>query len=204
MIWYLIMVLSLFSFCSGDKANIDNDIWSAASDCGEYSCKEFFSYNTNKIIDFKNVDYKLLRAAIFHETNVFRLKHNQVALKYSSYLDKASQIHADDMLRLNFVSHKSKVKKHKTIKDRLIISGHSGFGSAGENILQIYGNPPSRNKPHTYISLAKHVINLWGNSKGHRANMLGYGYSYLGIGAKARTYYPFQFYCVQVFSSKQK
>jgi uncharacterized protein YkwD len=56
---------------------------------------------------------------------------------------------------------------------------------------------------YTYRALARSVVQQWINSRGHRQNMLGKPYSYLGLGfaTSKNERGAEQVYCVQTFSS---
>ncbi len=190
-----------------------NTVWNDSM-YEKYSYKKFYKYKPpNKKINFDNINYKLMQASIFYETNLRRIKNKRKPFMYSLYLKKAAQMHADDMKKLKFFSHYSPVKGRKTPGDRIRLSGHkSYYSSSAENITQIFGkqyiagtrvrsfkNIP----PHTYISFAKSALNGWMNSPIHRRNILNKKLKYLGTGVVLYNKFgPLKFFGVQVFSEK--
>lgn len=159
----------------------------------------------NKRIDFKNIDYPLLNAAVFYETNARRVQMKLPALSYSQALERICMDHSNDMVKLDFYSHNSPVKGRETPAKRMEIVGIKNAYSA-ENINIGYGitykdnepvYPPSENKSgyfsytlngppipnQTYASLAMMVVTSWMNSPGHRRNILNENLKYLGVGS---------------------
>ncbi|MEN7548919.1 CAP domain-containing protein [Rapidithrix thailandica] len=156
-----------------------------------------------KPIVLKDIDYPLLNAAVFYETNRIRAKHKLPLCQYSPTLEQVAWEHSKDMVKYNFYSHKSKVKGKRTMTDRLNAAGLVNTFAA-ENIAYtfaiqltpnraVYG--PSQNggyfsyqykgapiPTHTYLSFAKSILQEWMNSPGHRANILDRNYRYLGCG----------------------
>jgi len=180
----------------------------------------------NKRIDFENIDYPLLYAAIFFETNRQRIRYKRKVFLHSPALEKAAKGHSDDMVKYNFFSHTSPVKGKETMTKRLALAGITS-GYRGENIAYSFGieykagksvyNPDQNNGyfsysykgdpilNHTYLGLAKEVLNQWMNSPGHKANILDTKFTYLGTGAshyKNPGFYNMDnFKCTQNFGS---
>jgi uncharacterized protein YkwD len=178
----------------------------------------------NEQIDFSSINYPLLHAAIFYETNQERIKAGIPALMFHQSLESAAYGHALDMRTYDFFSHTSVVSGKESVGDRARIAGFN-WSRVGENIAISFGinyeggkpvYSPDQNGgyfsyeyrgdpilPHTYLSFAKAIVNQWMNSPGHRANILNVNYSYLGIGAahkKDDSFYMMDnFYGVQVF-----
>jgi len=178
----------------------------------------------NEQIDFSSINYPLLHAAIFYETNQERIKAGVAALKFHQSLESAAYGHALDMRTYDFFSHTSVVKGKEGVGDRARLAGFD-WTRVGENIAISFGiaytastpvYTPDQNGgyfsyeykgnpilPHTYLSFAKAVVNQWMNSCGHRANILNVNYNYLGIGAAHFSddsfYMMDKFYGVQVF-----
>jgi uncharacterized protein YkwD len=143
-------------------------------------------------IDFENIDYRRLHAAIFFVTNEERAKKNLTFLEYAPELEKVAIMHSRDMNRDSFFSHFNPVdKKKKTPNDRAVLAGilnpylaeniatcHGLTYVSGTNVF-IKGDGQFSYKtdgelipPHTYLSLAESVVENWMNSKGHRKNIL--------------------------------
>ncbi|MBN2441580.1 MAG: CAP domain-containing protein [Spirochaetales bacterium] len=183
---------------------ISNTAWTWA-DYEKYTYKTFAELpEANKRIDFKEIDYPLLHAAIFYETNRQRVLNNRKVFLHSPALEKAAKAHSDDMVTYKFFSHTSPVKGKKTMTQRLALVGIVK-GYKGENIADTFGieykagksvYSPDQNggyfsysfkgKPienHTYLGFAKDVLVQWMNSPGHRKNILDQRFTYLGTGA---------------------
>ncbi|MDW8205816.1 MAG: CAP domain-containing protein, partial [Cytophagales bacterium] len=135
----------------------------------------------NQVIDFNDIDYALLNAAIFYATNWQRDKHYQKPLRYSAALEKAAFEHSKDMVQHNFFSHTSPIKGRETHDKRIRAAGVSG-GYMGENIAY------HSHVTNTYLNQAKKIVAGWMNSPGHRQNILSSHYQYLGCGAYVGKY----------------
>lgn len=166
------------------------------------------NFRTNKLftetIDFNQIDYPRLNAAIFYVTNEERVKNNLPAVTFHKLLEDAASDHSKRMVRLNYFNHIDPYNDLlKTPSDRLRLAGVANPYSA-ENIaapfaikyeegLIIYPLDPKNTHfsyspngaaipNHTYLSLAEYVVQLWMNSKGHRANILNPNAKQLGCG----------------------
>ncbi len=178
--------------------------WSRA-DYAKYSHKNYTAYAAFRgRIDFNAVDYDLLAAAIFFETNRQRVDQGLPAFKPSAALERAATGHSRDMATRNFFSHDSPVRGRETMSKRLALEGVT-TGMRGENIASTFGieyepgkpvyNPEQNGGffsyafkgdpilPHTYSGMAEFVVDQWMNSPGHRSNILNKGFVYLGAGA---------------------
>ena len=176
-------------------------------------------------MDFIDIKYPLLHAAIFYETNQERINAGIAPLLFHQSLEAAAYGHAQDMKTFEFFSHTSVVLGKESVGDRARLAGFN-WTRVGENIAKTFGiayqagtsvYSPEQNGgyfsyeyqgdpilPHTYISFAKAIVNQWMNSPGHRANILNLNYGYLGIGAahyqNDAFYMMDNFYGVQVFA----
>lgn len=176
-------------------------------------------------LDFYDINYPLLHAAIFYETNQERIGAGIAPLLFHPSLEAAAFGHAKDMKTLDFFSHTSVVSGKENVGDRVRLAGFN-WHWVGENIAKSFGiayqagtpvYTPEQNEgyfsyeyqgdpilPHTYISFAKAVVSQWMNSPGHRANILNVNYGYLGVGAahfqNDAFYMMDNFYGVQVFA----
>lgn len=170
----------------------------------ELNFKNFREYQPfSKIINFKDIDYTLMHAAIFHATNKIRNKRKLSILDYHKLLEDAAVLHAKDMVEHNFFAHtNSKSKKKKTPNDRGSLVGMQNPFVA-ENIAEAFGIQYKSNTrvyilgdkkfsytidgpiipPHTYLSFADYVLESWMKSKGHRENILSKHALQLGCGA---------------------
>ena len=142
-------------------------------------------------IDPYNIDYNLLKAAIFYCTNLQRYKYKIIHLKHSPALERAAQKHSMNMVKKNFFSHRNRSRVNKTVKDRLKSEGIKG-GCIGENISWNFEKDPS------YWSFALAVVEGWMASPGHKSNILDKEFKYLGCG----TYYYKDPEWVDLFNAK--
>lgn len=118
----------------------------------------------------QGIDFKSMGKANYHFTNAFRVYHNENPLAYNDSLEAAARLHSEDMAIRNYFSHKSPDGERFT--DRYAKQGLERAG--GENIAM-------------GILLDEFdVLDLWVNSEGHRSNILGSDYRYLGVGAYRR------------------
>ncbi|HPZ09687.1 MAG TPA: CAP domain-containing protein [Candidatus Eremiobacteraeota bacterium] len=146
----------------------------------QYNYSSFTTYNpANQMIDFKNIDYELLCAAIFYASNKERVTAtssspnpggnplNLPAFQYSQYLKYSAQMHAYDMVKNNFFSHENPYDKTKTTPfDRMGLCYVTG-GIRAENIAIAFGiayyegnqfYPPSKSNPAFLDSKTKQPI----------------------------------------------
>jgi len=160
--------------------------------------------DANTPIRFDAIDYALLHAALFHETNEARRRHGVPLLSYSEPLERAASLHSRDMAENDFFSHKSPVAGRRNLADRLKREELS-FRRAGENLLLTFGIRYESGKPvfaphqtgghfsyemdgepiprHTGLSLARQAVGQWMGSSAHRGNLLDREYSLVGFGA---------------------
>ena len=179
--------------------------------------------------DFKNLDYDLLSAAIFFETNRRRAEYRKKPFLYSPALRKAAFEHSKDMVEDGFYSHENPIRPQKrTLPLRLAQVGISKCAMS-ENIAfqpgrrfpiiersnertryRIDLEKPAR--PCTYLEFAESLVDGWMRSPGHRSNILSGETTYLGAGAyhwlkkvrksEHRTYQTNYFKCCQDFAGK--
>lgn len=159
----------------------------------QFTYSDFKNYGpANQPIEFGNIDYALLNAAIFYETNRRRSEKGLFPYKHSDALERAAFMHAIDMVRGGFFNHSNtRDAKKRSPSDR---SALFGGGAAGENIATTFGiqyeagtmvSDINAIPPHSYNSFAEALVDGWMHSPGHRANILdeyGIGYEYLGCG----------------------
>lgn len=177
----------------------------------DYDVDSFKDYDpANEGIDFDDINYKLLNAAIFYETNRMRIENNKTPFEHSIALEKASQMHSEDMVKDNFFSHYNNYDRSKyTPFDRMaLFNVDSGYRA--ENIATTFGIQYESGTmvssfddipPHTYNSCAEAVVDSWMHSPGHRANILNPNYFYLGCGAYDYFQSLPQFKATQCFGS---
>lgn len=176
-------------------------------------------------INFENIDYDLLAAAVFHETNRRRAEHDLPALRYKQELRDAARIQSLGMRSEQAISHLHPRDAKKTLGDRLDHVGVKGRFFA-ENVAMVFGiqydseqpfyireedgsrilsdqpgGPPI--PPHTYLSFAESLLGNWMDSPGHRKNIVSDEAEMLGTESlHQRTEEGMdRFYCTQVFFS---
>ncbi len=176
----------------------------------------------NQRIDMDNVDYPLLHAAIFYESNRQRQQHDVSRFSHSPALERAAKGHSDDMTAYDFFNHQSPVEGRETMARRLELAGASG-GASAENIAISFGIEYEAKQPvatpeqnggyfsyqirgepienHTYLGLAKVVVKQWMESEGHRRNLLNPDYASMGAGTSH--YNDENFHGIDKFKSTQ-
>jgi uncharacterized protein YkwD len=106
--------------------------------------------------------------AIVNAVNAVRAQNGLAPLTVNSKLVEAAKIHAADMARLDQMAHTLPGVPLPGLADRANYVGYN-YSLLGENIA--YGYPDVAS-----------VMNGWMNSAGHRANILGAGYTDIGVG----------------------
>jgi len=179
--------------------------------------------------DFKNLDYELLSAAIFFETNRHRAVQRKKPFLYSAALRRAAFEHCKDMVEDGFYSHENPIRPQKrTLPLRLAQVGISKCAMS-ENLAFLPGRRfpvISRDKERTryridlekparactYLEFAESLLEGWMRSPGHRKNILADNTTYLGAAAyhwlkkvgtsRRHAYQTDYFKCGQNFASK--
>lgn len=121
----------------------------------------------------------------FHMTNGFRVYHGLNALNWSDQAARAAQLHSQDMADQNYFAHNS--LDGRTPWARMAAQGVN-YRSAGENIDCGYFT-------------AFNAYDGWVNSAGHRSNMLGTSFTYLGVGGGYRAGNSYRVFFTQDFYS---
>ena len=157
-------------------------------------------------IDFERVDRRLLSAAVFHETNRRRLRHDLPALAYRDSVREVADLQARYMKQTGKVSHEQADPKYRTLKDRLASAelrprfagenvaltfglryeSGSSFYIRTENGKKIFSKTPNGAPipPHTYLSFAQELVAQWMRSPGHRKNILHPDARFLGAASR--------------------
>ena len=133
-----------------------------------------------------------IRERALELNNRDRVKRGRKALKRDAALDRAAQVHAEDMLRRRYFSHKG--KDGRRARQRYLDSGGSRRVSHGENIAVCRnGCPPPDD------ARLKRLQRNWMRSRGHRVNILRREFTRFGYGL---AYRKGRLYAVQTFSSE--
>lgn len=140
----------------------------------------------------KGINQKLLGDAIRVEVNFHRCRAglNKVATAGTG-LRKQARNHSQWMAETQQLTHRSTVAGAATLRDRIKKSGVK-FRTGSENIGMVHRYQIDNRRfkildsgnckfatyegkalpAHSYASLARHAVNLWMNSPGHRKNIL--------------------------------
>mgnify|MGYP001157879121 CR=1 FL=1 len=178
-------------------------------------------------IDQRKVDYQLLAAALFQETNLRRRENRLPLLRRDPRLDAAARMHATDMARDDYLSHTNPHRRdRRTPGDRAHLAGFQ-FRFLAENVAThfaiqyesgrtVYQIPTGTGysyRPdgppiprHTYRSFAATLLDQWMDSPGHRRNILSVEPALFGADCRLK---PAKvgldkFYCVQLFGTEGK
>ena len=114
--------------------------------------------------------------------NAQRISLGKNSLAINSSLSTAAYLHSKDMAENNYFSHTS--QDGRTMVQRVTAAGYTNWTSLAENIAYCYGAPD-----------ATTVYNMWKNSPGHYANMIG-DFTDAGLGVYTLnnyTYYTLDF-----------
>ena len=219
-----LLLALLFILCIALPVSAAADAIWAESFYIRFDADSFQNYtHARQAIDFENIHYPLLNAAIFYSTNQMRRKHSMPPFVHAQSLEEAAFMHASDMVRLNFFSHTNPHEPNKrTFSQRLAMYGVEQ-GYRAENISEMFGIryiqgssliPPDTTggeirdfetgksiPKHTYFSFASALLDGWMASSGHRANILNSNLKYLGCGA--HHYHNESFYGMDQFKAVQ-
>lgn len=103
------------------------------------------------------------------------LGKNTLAINF--HLTTAAYLHSQDMAEQGYFSHT--LPDGRTFDQRIIAAGYTNYSSLAENIAYAYGAPD-----------AARVYNMWKNSSGHYANMMG-DFSDAGLGVYSKNGYTY-------------
>ena len=105
--------------------------------------------------------------SLFNAVNSLRTGAGKPALTKNSYIDGLCRQHAQYMASKGTVSHDNFIPT----RSNAVMSNVAGMHTTGENVLQ--GNSPCN---------ASSLAQLWWNSPGHKANILGSQFTVAGMG----------------------
>ena len=146
--------------------------------------REYFQRRTAALRDLVAV-----RAAVRARTNAERAKAGLAPLAAAPELDRAAQVHAEDMLRRGYFEHES--PEGKTVRERARAEGYD-WRAIGENIAlgQL---------------TVDEVMDSWMKSPEHRENILDRDYRDLGVGlALGESRKGFRVLWVQTFGRRMR
>ncbi len=147
---------------------------------------------TQSVVPTGNINQNLLSDAVRAEVNFHRCRAGLPAVASAgSSLTKEAHGHSRWMAKRQKLSHQSTVRGRSTLRQRVKASGLK-FRIGSENIGMVHRYQIdskrfqivdasrckfrlSNGQPlpaHTYASLARHIVDLWMNSPGHRRNVL--------------------------------
>ena len=133
-----------------------------------------------------------IRERALELNNRDRVKRGRRPLKRDAALDRAAQVHAEDMLKRRYFSHRG--KDGRRARQRYLDVGGSRRVSHGENIAVCRnGCPPPDD------ARLKRLQRNWMRSRGHRVNILRREFTRFGYGL---AYRKGSLYAVQTFSSE--
>lgn len=157
------------------------------------------------IIDTAAIDFPLLEAALFHYTNAARARRGKKALQYNADLWVAAQGHSQSMEQRNYFSHQNKYNRALRSPADRVLEQNNTFTGVGENLAQSSlhnlnhgesfqrdagGKPVRKNGEAigfmTYRAFAKKVVQMWLDSKQHRANIMS-PFEYMACGVSKVT-----------------
>jgi uncharacterized protein YkwD len=175
-------------------------------------------------IDFDKIDFDLLSAAVFHETNKRREKEKLPPLRDHAKLREVALMQATIMARRGSISHVNPALPEKeTPRMRFQLAGlKPAFGA--ENVATAFGLNYKEDEPvyiregngkkifsrepdgqpiemHTYVSFAEALLDSWMASPHHRENIVSTKAELLGASCQPKTNdigMP-MFYCAQEF-----
>lgn len=174
---FLLLVLfagGVFGLC---QPAIAQKKWKAAY-YQKYNHKNYSKFKGfHKSINLNKVEYGLLNAAIFYETNAFRVKRGLPPLEYQENLEIMAYNHSLEMAKRDFFDHENpKSKKRKTIKDRAKLAGITN-PNISENITALAGQQFS-----SYLNLAQELVYSWVSSPTHLKAIISEDVVELGCG----------------------
>jgi len=147
-------------------------------------------------LNFDRLNPTLLNAAVFHATNLERLKQRRRALSWSRHVEAAADLQARAMERYGVVAHvNTRERSKRTLADRVALAGLKPK-FASELLAMTFGRSYQAGKPfyasrdlsgrptfsytpngppmpmRSPAAFAKEVVRLWIESPSHRDSLL--------------------------------
>ena len=129
-----------------------------------------------------------LEGRLLELTNAERAGAELQPVQASSVLAQAARHHAEEMVRLAYLSHVSPTPERRNLEDRIRLVGGTHV-AVGENLALVSIRDPG---------VANRIIDGWMASPGHRANLLQPGWTHVGFGLAETG--DGRVYAVQVFA----
>lgn len=115
-----------------------------------------------------------LEERLLQLTNDARARHGVSSVRASTVLAQAARHHAEEMVRLRYLSHVSPTPGRRDVVDRVVLVGGT-MRAVGENLAAV---------PAGGLDLPERVIAGWMQSPGHRQNLLEERWTHVGFGAQ--------------------
>jgi uncharacterized protein YkwD len=119
-----------------------------------------------------------LERTVFQYTNEVRQRNGVPTLTWETSLRDVARAHSADMLVRNYFSHNS--PEGRTPHERILAGCRFPLSMTGENIWMGTGGQRGDTR-----QLARHVVDNWMSSPGHRSNLLRPEFTDIGVGAAA-------------------
>jgi uncharacterized protein YkwD len=116
-----------------------------------------------------------LERTIFQYTNEVRQRNGLPTLTWENSLRDVARAHSADMLIRNYFSHEN--PDGRTPTDRIRAGCRLNMTMTGENIWMSNGRQSGDTR-----QLARHIVDNWMSSPGHRSNLLHPGFTDIGVG----------------------
>jgi uncharacterized protein YkwD len=144
------------------------------------------------IVPAGRINQKLLNDAVREEVNYHRCRAGLSSVSSAGApLAREARAHSRWMAKSQQLTHRSTVPGRASLKQRIRASGVN-FRTGSENIGMVHRYQIDNRRfkilnarqckfatqsgqplpPHSYASLARHIVNLWMDSPGHRRNIL--------------------------------
>lgn len=183
--------------------------------------KKSISGGNQVIQSGKRINASLLDAAVRVEVNYHRCRAGLSGLRSNIKLRDTAKGHSNWMARARNMTHKSTISGRRTLSDRVNKSGLR-WKAISENIGKTYRFQVEQKvfyvddiaacqftnasgqmiQPHSYQSLARHIVGLWMASPSHRRNILDRRMQMVGsaVSFDSKAHYCGTFYVTQNFA----
>lgn len=194
-LFFLGMALCFSSLRSQNQAIFSDSAYA------KYTWQSFLKISQlQDTLNWEEVDYSLLNAAVFFLTNKARETNRRKLLTFSPLLRNVADYHSEQMAQYEFVDHYNRSnaaystpeKRGKRFKVEVIAenvassflydykSGTNFYRASKGEAFDFYDDDNHPILPHTYLGFATQIVNDWMSSKGHRSNILHPGLRTLG------------------------